>query len=262
MVHEDLLCLSSPHFREKLQPKRKALDEAEEPECHICKEPLEPGVKDLTYCKESCGTSFHHDCIMEWKLARNGAASEKCPMCRANWPIDTQWMRHYVRSDLDPVGYSIYQEWLYRGHISVEDIEQTDHPNYIILLKAYFFGRRVEDNKFAVAVLKAFQETFKETGDCPSVSTIKYAYDNSDPESPLRSLLVRMYTDVADPKALWGETFGENPTPFLVDIVRALRASVATLEKKVELEEAKANLCGNGNEHEDVDLDVLDALDW
>jgi hypothetical protein len=146
-VHADLLCMNSPFFRQKIQPTRKPPDD----ECAICQEDLgPPGVHHITYCKARCGFSFHMKCIYAWKVQpRRGEPT--CPFCRAKWENSKSSI--HIFPDLDPEGHSIYQEWLYLGHICIDDGEDgLPTPGHLVA--AYIFGVQIKDNTFCSAILE------------------------------------------------------------------------------------------------------------
>ena len=62
---------------------RKTYDENDV--CPICHDSLAE-EQGLTYCKKSCGSNFHINCLLIWAEHRH-SHSEKisCPMCRTDW---------------------------------------------------------------------------------------------------------------------------------------------------------------------------------
>lgn len=56
-------------------------------------------------------------------------------------------------SELDPVSFSVYQEWLYRQQICIPDKEEA--IGWQKWLAAYIFGAQIKDNIFCDAVLEA-----------------------------------------------------------------------------------------------------------
>lgn len=55
--------------------KRKTLDQ--NADCPICFDSLSSGT--LTYCRATCGTNFHLDCIQRWLAQQRG--NPTCPNC-------------------------------------------------------------------------------------------------------------------------------------------------------------------------------------
>lgn len=66
--------------------KRKVIDDNENSDCAICWEPFEQ--HDLLWCKLTCGTNFHKNCLVDWLKAEKHARASpdfKCPFCRGPW---------------------------------------------------------------------------------------------------------------------------------------------------------------------------------
>ena len=148
VMHEDLLCVNSPFFRKKLQPKRRAV----EGDCFICHESITPGVKELTFCKTSCGGNFHSDCIEDWKKEATGGQVAKCPLCRNSW-TDHFWLQRMSFPDVNEVAFEMYTEWLYKGYITdyqglEGEAENEGFDFWSDLIGAYSLGLRVEDPVF------------------------------------------------------------------------------------------------------------------
>ena len=55
-------------------------------DCPVCFDALGTTISHLTYCKHTCGTNFHTECIKIWsqQLRRQGAIAT-CPACRQPW---------------------------------------------------------------------------------------------------------------------------------------------------------------------------------
>ena len=55
-------------------------------DCPVCFDELGTVESHLTYCKHTCGTNFHEQCIKIWsqQLSRQGAKTT-CPACRQPW---------------------------------------------------------------------------------------------------------------------------------------------------------------------------------
>jgi len=254
-VHEDLLCLASPYFRAALQPKRRALEEDPDAECGICQDPLEPGVNDLTHCAATCGKNFHYDCIQAWKANKPGQGALTCPNCRQGWVAESNKIKTRAFHELDKVGYSIYQEWLYRGHVCIpddvpEDESHNVNSSYGSLIKAYLVGVRVKDAKFATAVVETFLDVIKESGIYPGPGYIQYAYDRASPTSILRRFLIQIYLkfghaewfDESDPR------FHRFPAEFMSNLVQEIFTHGFECNKDWDVEELKKELCQVGKD--------------
>jgi hypothetical protein len=79
-IHEELLCASSPYFRDRLQKIRKPI----EGECSICHEDMHEDDEEIVFCR-TCGSNFHHDCIKQWEQQNQSdddTAIATCPLCR------------------------------------------------------------------------------------------------------------------------------------------------------------------------------------
>jgi hypothetical protein len=244
-IQEDLLFADSPYFRAKLQPKRKSLQADEKPECAVCHEPIEVGAEELTHCAQSCGTNFHHDCIMRWKAEKRGQASNQCPMCRSNWVVEDDVIKTHVFKKLDAPCYSIYQEWLYRGHICVPDDDPSGVMQIVSLTRAYLFGAHISDNRFCVAVLEASLETYEELRQYPGPAAVTKGYRYTVAGSPWRRFIVRLYMHYAKSKWLENETI--YPQEFLKDLLVA-KMEKEKPESQWTVEEAKKELCEGDNE--------------
>mmetsp|Transcript_20437 Transcript_20437/g.46190 ORF Transcript_20437/g.46190 Transcript_20437/m.46190 type:complete len:274 (+) Transcript_20437:145-966(+) len=71
----------------KLEEDSKAVARKEiTGDCPVCFDELGTIDSRLTYCKHTCGTNFHADCIKIWsqQLCRQGATAT-CPACRQPW---------------------------------------------------------------------------------------------------------------------------------------------------------------------------------
>lgn len=64
-------------------PKRKDLSENDE--CAICFDIMNPQKETLTFCKSTCGTNFHKNCIDMWIRSKGRAEQICCPTCRQPW---------------------------------------------------------------------------------------------------------------------------------------------------------------------------------
>jgi hypothetical protein len=233
-VHADLLCMHSPFFRQKIQPTRKPLDD----ECAICQDDLgPPGAHNPTYCKTQCGTSIHLKCIYVWKIQpRRGEPT--CTFCRAKWENPKSSI--HIFPDLDPEGYSIYQEWLYRRHICIDDSEDG-LPTFGDLVAAYIFGAQIKENTFCSAILETGLDIIVESGMWPGITSVVHAYKHITANSPLRRYLATVYVKMEDGRKR--DKYAKFPPEFLKDVCRVYSDMLQT-EKRGWEEEAKKEFCG------------------
>ena len=55
-------------------------------DCPICFENLGSTLSELSYCKGTCGTNFHKECIKMWtRQTSNQISGPTCPACRQEW---------------------------------------------------------------------------------------------------------------------------------------------------------------------------------
>lgn len=72
-------CDTTTNDDESGKDKRKTLDQ--DADCPICFDSLASGT--LTFCRSTCGTNFHEDCIRRW-LGQH-RTDPTCPNCRQPW---------------------------------------------------------------------------------------------------------------------------------------------------------------------------------
>eukprot|EP00565_Helicotheca_tamesis_P005544 CAMPEP_0185741280 /NCGR_PEP_ID=MMETSP1171-20130828/38874_1 /TAXON_ID=374046 /ORGANISM="Helicotheca tamensis, Strain CCMP826" /LENGTH=293 /DNA_ID=CAMNT_0028413239 /DNA_START=14 /DNA_END=892 /DNA_ORIENTATION=- len=80
--------------------ERKSMDT----ECLICYDPLGSDESALTFCKGTCGTNFHSDCMRRWTSRCSGEPT--CPACRQPW-LDVKTGGHAADSkNMSGEGYT------------------------------------------------------------------------------------------------------------------------------------------------------------
>ena len=214
IVHENLIC-RSPYFRDILQPRRKTIEGI----CSICHERLNPNKKELTYCSESCGNNFHLDCIRDWHEYTPSGKAPKCPVCRQKWVHDEFWGGVYELPDMDANAFHIYVEWLYTSTI-------PEQFNNFTLIRTYLLGENdVRDADFCHDVLCAIIAMFMRFK--VSTAFIKRVYDVTNITSPLRAVVVGLYTQLPSADLIlvlstWGFCQKRYLSEFLADLARAL----------------------------------------
>lgn len=214
-------------------------------QCSICHDKLQRDMKILEYCAKSCGNSFHSDCIKKWKAQSIGQAKDLCPLCRQDWPTDDDQIRVHQFPDLNKTGYSVYQEWLYRGMSYIESLkeESGSNPDFVRIIRANIICNQVKDNDFCDALISLSLDSVMETRQYPGSGTIDWVYSKTLPASPLRKLLVQMYGNFSDPDwftGIGGRTF---PHQFLLE-VRAAKFSISKPGKYRNLEMLNENFVG------------------
>jgi hypothetical protein len=223
-IHEDLLCNHSFYFRRLLQRKRKEI----EGDCPICFEPLQPGVKELTFCKSKCGCNFHYKCIKQWEeqrqvLEHDEDAPLTCPHCRSEWNLNKN--DHYCRCyDMDEAAYGIYVEWIYSHQIEVPDQELF----LSLPIDTYLLGVQLEDEVFRKDVLEACLEYCLENKTYFSVSTIEHVYSSLFSTTELRKFVVDLLlcADCASGSSIWNlhlEVWDEFNQEFMEDLLQAFK---------------------------------------
>ncbi|KAF7681379.1 hypothetical protein GT037_000355 [Alternaria burnsii] len=186
-IPKDLLCKRSKFFQKNLQPKRKPF--SGDTECPICKATLEPGVNELTFCTNGCGHNFHYKCMEQWNTEkRENNQPVNCPCCRQSWPGDSKEITVHQYHDISPGPFSMFIEWLYHGHIAVEDlsddsddeeIAETPEPDLHELIEAYVIGLKLKSRTFCRDVLEGLLELTEETRIYPHQCDISLAYNNT-----------------------------------------------------------------------------------
>jgi hypothetical protein len=216
VIHEDLLCSHSPFFKEKLQPRRREI----EGDCSICHDELSPGIKELTFCSDSCGCNFHYDCVERWKAQSAQEETTRCPLCRSNWGVHKISQSFNFRS-LDKDAFEIYSAWLYNGHIATEE-DEDEEPEYSVLAKAYQFGVHVQDTMFSRLILETIVELVSDTDYYPNNIAVHIAYTNSPINCQLKKLIVGLYMLFAEAESFEGDYNKSYPTAFVSDLTAAL----------------------------------------
>ncbi|KAL7525205.1 hypothetical protein ACHAWF_001254 [Thalassiosira exigua] len=62
--------------------------EVEGVDCPICFDSLGSDLLRLTYCRGTCGTNFHAECIEKWTRQAGQRGNPTCPNCRQPWEDD------------------------------------------------------------------------------------------------------------------------------------------------------------------------------
>ncbi|KAF9701303.1 hypothetical protein EKO04_000449 [Ascochyta lentis] len=214
-AHEDLLCASSPLFREHIQPNRQDA----EGDCSICHEELLPGICELEYCRASCGGNFHASCLDKWE-EQAAPAVAKCPLCRHDLTIPPARTR--LLRTVSERAFDIYIEWLYRSKILVGTVDDEDWLEDLV--EAYTVGLHLEDQRFNKAILQSIVEVCVQESEYPSLYALQMAYEKTPGPCNLRDLLVGLYAESDLEHAMDGiDTCGEEmPTEFWRDLTSAL----------------------------------------
>ncbi|KAF1843703.1 uncharacterized protein K460DRAFT_289584, partial [Cucurbitaria berberidis CBS 394.84] len=227
----------------KLQTKRRLI----EGDCSVCREGLELGVKELTFCSMTCGNNFHHDCIERWKEQPPDREALRCPVCREKWESERTTISVHRFKDFNSVAFEIYVEWLYHGQICVEP-SQSGKPKFHHLVEAYLLGVQIQDNHFCKAVLHGSIEIFRDHHCIPCPQTIAYAYEKTCDQSPLRKLLVRIYVIAARQQWFHGK---EYLAVFMHDLALALLKE-SPRKKEWDAELVKREFCADEGYDKDM----------
>ncbi|KAH7558100.1 hypothetical protein BM1_05372 [Bipolaris maydis] len=244
VIHEDLLCSSSGHFKKLFQKSRKAI----KGECSICIEDLS-GFLPVCYCK-SCGQNFHTKCLDDW-LQRKAT----CPMCHVDRPIATDSVQSRIWDAANGEPWDAYMQWLYTGVIPVhlKDLGEDNGAKYCqLLMDSYKLGERLEDELFQKAAQKEIVEDVRIASCAIGYHNVGQVYQLTNGASTLRKVLVDMYISQADSTELGLEY----PQQFILDIARALLAR----QTKQNLGSEKV-LAGYSSEKEDNDTSSEDEED-
>lgn len=64
--------------------QRRSIEGEEDWDCPICFDRMDCNDKknELTFCRGTCGSNFHHDCIVKWL---KNCSTKSCPNCRQPW---------------------------------------------------------------------------------------------------------------------------------------------------------------------------------
>ena len=183
-VHEDLVCVS-PFFRNLLQPRRKTV----EGDCVVCHDPLDPDIKELTYCSTSCGNNFHLSCIEQWQAGQAGGF--KCPLCRQDWKVAHPWGGvHTTLPNIHSEGFEVYTKWLYTSSIPTD-------LDFHALRRAYFLGETLDHQDFCGDVLSALVTKYVQFRTCPTINVVNDIYSETKKDSPIRKITVGMYAELS-----------------------------------------------------------------
>lgn len=242
-VLEDLLCLNSPYFRRRLQPKRKSLEDEANRDCSICTEDMDHDRHSLKTCI-SCGTSFHATCVDKWHRKQRPRKPD-CPFCRAEWHMPKPNPSPFKFPDLSEVGYSVYHDWLLRKHFYIDDFEQNRHflPDYESWLEAYFTGNKVEDNKFCHVLCHALLEFVKGRGKYPNLAHMHDVYNKTSSGAPSRGFFVGMYARLKKDTFAADIDLIKSPTEFLVDMFKHGSHPDAKPIAEWDVEKIKEEIC-------------------
>lgn len=227
LVTKEIICISN-YFRNLLQPRRKAI----EGNCPICQEALKEGIEEditeLTYCASSCGNNFHKVCLDEWERSKANRAPLQCPMCRQHWDKEGT----YTITAITPRAFIVYYNWLKLGYIPLRppwnrhlftSPTLLDFPDFPELVECYQLGVFISDPKFSKAALQNILRECIDTGTIPNFWAVHTAYAITSVSSPLRKLIVEIYTQLNDMESRWVFiNWDEYPRMFQSDLTQAL----------------------------------------
>ena len=225
LVTKEIICISN-YFRNLLQPRRKAI----EGNCPICLEALKEGIEEdntkLTYCASSCGNNFHQVCLDEWKRSKPKGAPLRCPMCRQHWDEEGT----YTITAITTQAFIVYYRWLELNYIPLRPPWNRNHldpipnhPDFIELAECYQLGVFISDPKFSKATLQKILRECIDTGTIPNFGAVHTAYAITSVSSPLRKLIVEIYTQINDMWSGWEFiNWDEYPRMFRSDLTQAL----------------------------------------
>ena len=99
-VHSDM----KKGVKDEEDSKAVARKDVDGVDCPICFESLGPNLSSLTYCKGTCGTNFHRECIQMW--TRSASTNPTCPACRQPWvDVETGGRKRAAKSPNQSEGY-------------------------------------------------------------------------------------------------------------------------------------------------------------
>jgi len=255
-VHTDLLCANSTFFRARLQPNRRPIED----DCSICHEEVRLGHKETTFCR-SCGVNFHYHCIEQWKARAAEGEVATCPLCRQEW-LEHRTVQQFLSASCSEVTFAVYVEWLYRGHIALENDESLGR-----IIHAYFVGLLIEDWKFCDTLLEAYVEVCTEHESRPSGKLLTFVYANTPGPCRLRRFLVEMFMRREPTTWIEDESWSTLPPAFTRDVaMAALKKNPADNESWNE-DTLKVRLCipgghtGEGNNHQAARADNEDIVE-
>lgn len=141
--------------------------------------------------------------------------------------------RRIFLDNIDPKGFNIYLNWLYKHAIAITDADGTEQPQnkdcWPKLIKHYVLSMRLEDADFADACTDAmisyFSHAKRSDGDLWFLdSKSKHLlYSSTRPTANARRLLVQMYAHVRDPVLL----DERDPVEFLAATSKAMMNGAA-----------------------------------
>tara|TARA_R110002003_G_scaffold198_3_gene15447 strand:+ start:985 stop:1707 length:723 start_codon:yes stop_codon:yes gene_type:complete len=139
-------------------------------------------------------------------------------MCRQNWEKEDKKPFLYEIPWFRSEAFAIYTEWLYYGHISVEDNDKG-YPHVSLISLAYRIGLELQDDKFCKAVLEGFFEVMQDSQTIPTCRAVRHAYTHTPESSPLRRFLVQLFIVACPIRNLEAEGY---PAEFYKDLVWAM----------------------------------------
>lgn len=200
LVSKEVICISN-YFRSLLQPRRRAI----EGNCPICQEALKEGIEEgitkLTHCASSCGNNFHQVCLDKWERSKPNGAPLQCPMCRQHWDEEGT----YTITAITLEAFVVYYHWLKLNYIPLRPPWNRNHldpiptlPGFAEIVECYHLGVFISDPKFSKAALQNILRECIDTGTIPIFRAVHTAYAITSFSSPLRKLIVEIYTQLND----------------------------------------------------------------
>lgn len=132
----------------------------------------------------------------------------------------------------DPLTFELYLHYMYHGDFPVATVGADEYgcAETLQLARLYVFAEQLQDTKTKNATLKAFvAATFKRRVNnrwySPFAASVRTVYERTPPNSPMRRMLVDLYTAYAD--EAWRDCMNVMPDEF----VRELLSSFLTNSK-------------------------------
>ncbi|KAL5120335.1 hypothetical protein ACEQ8H_001625 [Pleosporales sp. CAS-2024a] len=229
-VHEDLICRTSALFKRELQKNRKYIHHSAQTstsDCVVCHEPLDPTLKDITYCA-TCGQNIHDTCIEQWKRAYNRPSSSSssslptCPMCRAAWKNEPIFKNLCLNYKVDAEAVQRYLDWLYSGilYVPLSISRRTDAFN-LTLLKCWAVASAVDDETFKAVVVGTF---FTEAMSQFWIDSVRWAFVDRLANKEIKEFMLDVF--MAHNEQGWFKAHAEKwPKEFVTELAdRALEA--------------------------------------